>query len=205
MDDGGNETEKRLREELEKPSILLFLVRLAAKITKDPTSAADLVSETIVRVLEEERPSWNGQHSFRTFMASKLRRVLHEIRRRRSSTEVLQDGRTIADLEQSPEPGPDDALERARTLREWDELLGRLNSVLVKEDLKIAQCLELMSEGRTVVEQATLLGWRVDQVYGAHRTIQRRGLEVRQAWDEEREAMMHARREAIPPSEESRP
>ncbi len=205
MDGEESESQKRLREELDKPRTLLSLMRLARKRTKNAIRAEDLLSETIVQVLEEDGASWDRRFSFLSFMAFKLSHVYTALGRLRSVTEIPRDREAIDEEELSAQLGPEDALERSRTLREWDDLLGRLNSVLVKEDLKTAQCLELMADGRSVEEQATLLGWRVDQVYNAHRTIQRRGLEVRQAWSEEREALMHARREAIPPSEESRP
>jgi DNA-directed RNA polymerase specialized sigma24 family protein len=205
MDGGESESRKRLRSELEKPRTLWSLMRIACWSTRDRTRAEDLVSETIVWVLEEDHPSWDGRGSFFSYMSFKLRNIFHETMSLRSSTEVAHDAIRIGDMVQTEEPRPDEMLERSRILREWDDLLGRLNSVLVKEDLKIARCLELMSEGRTAQEQAASLAWSMEQVYQAHRTIQRRGLEVRQAWDEEREAMMHARRAAIPPSEESRP
>jgi DNA-directed RNA polymerase specialized sigma24 family protein len=205
MLDAKCESSKRVLEYLAKPRARWNLVRIALWTTRVWASAEDLVTDSLMRVLDPDDRPWDGRRPFLSFMSFLLREVYKDQMRRYAAREIPEDGRAIDEATQSALPSAEEAIDRTRSLNDHLELYARLCKDLESEDPSLRKCLELQVEEVSSEEQAAILGWSIDKVYQAHRTIARHALRIRDAWIAERETALRLRRQGKPIVEEAKP
>lgn len=187
MIDGSAASSARAREELEKPGLHDRLVRVAFWSTRDLERARDLVSDTIARVLDPDGLPWDGRGSFASFMALSMHHVHDDQQRRRSAHEIARDAAVIGKITRSALPLAEELIDEKRDLERMTMLHQRLLSLLEKEDPALRRCFEMKVDQASSEEQAAKLGWTIEQVYEAHRTIGRRARRLHDEWTAEQD------------------
>jgi DNA-directed RNA polymerase specialized sigma24 family protein len=182
--------------ELRKPEVRAALARLAYWNTRSVVDAEDLVDASLLRTLDPEDDPWvPEERTFLTHMMLVMRQVwwLERLGRER---EIPDDPAVLGKGLPSPDPPPDDQLERRRSLALYQELADRMRAELATEDPLATRVYDLHVRGtHDLAAVAADVPCKVEEVYEAMRRIRYRAKALLAQWENSEEERMKRLRE----------
>jgi DNA-directed RNA polymerase specialized sigma24 family protein len=178
--------------QLAVPGVHARLLKIAKWSTESETEAEDLVAACLARVLDPEDSPWvPAERAFLRHMTFVIRRVWYRDRRRLVAQREVIDSR-IANHEhtESPEPSPDDELERRRWLAARRKL-GEQALASLGDDPIARRVIELGIEGlHGEGELAERVPCTVAEVKAALKRLERSAALAFDDWNREEQRRM---------------
>jgi hypothetical protein len=181
--------------EYKKPLVQRLLTKLAWQRAKHEQDAEDLLSNSLIRVLDPDDLPWvPTARPFVFHMRVVMRRVWQGHQALLRTKNEVYDGGATEENAADDGAGPDEAVARAREL-ETERILGeRLRTRLVDDPDALRLFDFASTQDLERGEQAAALGWTTDQWRAVYKRIAYAAKAVRQEWLDGEERRMNALR-----------